>query len=90
MELTQKEINEIENYNPIDEEKYIINYLSDTDCYNVQMNGLNGSGNFVVKMYISVILLMPLIAKSTIYVHFVGSRLNLKHFPKFITSSRIM
>ena len=37
MELSQKEINEIKNYTPIDEEKYIINYLSDTDIYKVSM-----------------------------------------------------
>ena len=37
MELTEKEIEEIKNYKPLDEEKYIINYLSDTDVYKISM-----------------------------------------------------
>lgn len=37
MELSQKEIEEIKNYKPIDEEKYIMNYLSDTDSYKISM-----------------------------------------------------
>ena len=37
MELTEKEVEEIKNYKPLDEEKYIINYLSDTDVYKISM-----------------------------------------------------
>lgn len=37
MELTEKEIEEIKNYKPLDDENYIINFLTSTDFYKFTM-----------------------------------------------------